>query len=328
MFKCKCALIICIMISHSALILAGPPLPPSLSEVDLLPNYYDKINDLLLNCVCNHQVKSTFKMWDPLKYDIKKSFDNYAELILGNNTWFAKYTGKGDNNPEDTGYYYTTEDEVYRIHMNEKTRSPFIKQHLLEWEKPKEYLLEFKTLPPVKSQVFFFSDAGKFVSRADAEFEGRPTIKLEFIDSRQTPLTVHLDRQTYQFLYSEKPKSFDMVRQELKDEKLITRTTYRDVGGKRLPEKYEQYQLKADGQKLPQIVIEFSEYTPYTPTADELDMEKRFGLKPIPHEPRPASAKPKSRGWGLANWLYIGSGILFVLAIGMYLLFRRKRETQ
>ena len=79
---------------------------------------------------------------------------------------------------------------------------------------------------------------------------------------------------------------------------------------------------------MPQYEIDFHEYVPYTPTADELDLEKQFGIKPIPHPPRPESAivKPQ-RASGSATWLYAAGAAVLLVALGLGLyLYRRSRR--
>jgi hypothetical protein len=303
----------------------GPPLPTELSELTFVTDYYEKVSTLLKSTVCNHRTKATYSTWDPLQYNKAKPFEYKSLQIFGDHVFIANL-GPLKDDGTSPGYEFMTEDVIYDIRRNESGSGYKIGKHMIEWEDSAKYLLRFKILHAVKAQVFLPYEKDQFVSSADDVFEGRKAIKLEFTDSRQIPLTVYLDKETHQFLYSEKPRSYDMATQKVKDEKLIARTTYKEVGGKRLPERYDEYKLTAKGEKLPQHVIEFTEYTPYTPTADELDMEKRFGVKPIPHGPRPDSARPGSKKWPAAYWWYVAGGVVVLAAIAVLVVSRLRRK--
>jgi hypothetical protein len=304
---------------------AGPPIPTQLEHIAIVPEYYEKVSALLKSTVCNHRVKGMFRMWDPLVYNPKKSFDMSSEEVYGSEVWLKRFT-EYNHDKVNSLFEVLTEDEVYTVRRVKQDAAYTIGKHHIEWEEPAKYLQSFRMILAVKAQVFLPYDSDKFVTSSEDVFEGRKAIKLEFTDSRQIPLTVYLDKETHQFLYSEKPRSYDMATQKVKDEKLIARTTYKEVGGKRLPERYDEYKLTAKGEKLPQHVIEFTEYTPYTPTADELDMEKRFGVKPIPHGPRPDSARPGSKKWPAAYWWYVAGGVVVLAAIAVLVVSRLRRK--
>jgi hypothetical protein len=98
-----------------------------------------------------------------------------------------------------------------------------------------------------------------------------------------------------------------------------------------LPTKYEFWFVLPDGRKQPQGVVEFLEYTRYTPTADDFDLEKQFGVKPPP-EPSPTTetpgvpvSEPSHAGVaGWRSWWPTAVASVVVVLIMLLLAFRRR----
>ena len=141
---------------------------------------------------------------------------------------------------------------------------------------------------------------------ADDEYEGRPSKRVTLRTREGARWIAHLDRTTYQHLYGESDQVVDLKRRTQVPGKSVSKTEYRAEGGRLWPTRHESYQVPSGGKKQPLTETTFVEYVPYTPTADELDMEKQFGVKPIPHEPRPGSAQPKASltASRSRNWMY------------------------
>jgi hypothetical protein len=89
-----------------------------------------------------------------------------------------------------------------------------------------------------------------------------------------------------------------------------------------LPGKYELWFVLPDGRKVQQGLEEFQEYSRYTPTADDFDLEKQFGVKPLPPPGTGgAAAAAGRRGW----WLYAAAGVLGVITLGLVAYRWRRR---
>ena len=78
------------------------------------------------------------------------------------------------------------------------------------------------------------------------------------------------------------------------------------------------------GRKEPMTDVEFSEFRRYTPTADELDFEKQFGI-PLPAlPPRPAGSAAAGGSGGRTKWWLLGGLAVVGLAIAAVVVRRRR----
>jgi hypothetical protein len=106
----------------------------------------------------------------------------------------------------------------------------------------------------------------------------------------------------------------------------VTEVTYGPPteNGLPFPKAVKGWFIMPDGKRHPMTDIEFNEYRRYTPTADELDMEKQFGVKPLPSGPRPSlpGGGPAAR---VAGWLYAAAGALVLVTAGLVVVARRRR---
>ena len=78
-----------------------------------------------------------------------------------------------------------------------------------------------------------------------------------------------------------------------------------------------------DGKREPMTDVEFTEYKRYTPTADELDFEKTFGIQ-LPALPPKPLAKPGTFS-KVGRWLLIAFGVAASATIAIAVVRRRRR---
>jgi hypothetical protein len=166
------------------------------------------------------------------------------------------------------------------------------------------------------------------ISRVD--YKGMPCIRIEIsrvLDGMVVTVTVYLDAVHYVVLREEATHRFDYQKRTYvptKKNKEIVYTMTPD--GIPFPKSVKGWYDEPNGKRIPFADVEFTEYRRYTPTADEVDMEKQFGLQPLPLPPRP-ELPPASRkttvGTKLARLLY-GIAALFA-AITVALIFRRRK---
>ena len=93
------------------------------------------------------------------------------------------------------------------------------------------------------------------------------------------------------------------------------------------PQSVKGWYIEPSGKKIPWIDVEYTEYKRYTPTPDEVDMEKQFGISPLPLPPRPelpAAARGATPGTKIARWLY-GSAALFAILTATIVVRARRR---
>ncbi len=309
---------------------SAPPIPSKFHEVTTLPDYFGKIKIIYEKHVCNHKVVAKLKSWDLMKFDTNKIYVTTHEEMIGEHAILDKHKNIGPTGDSEESGGFMSSDDVYGLHRDSKTGKYKISKHVVEWNDPDRYHSAFMSSWAVSSQVYSFVDHkdDKLIGAPKpVDFEGRKAIKLEFTVAQDIPKTLYLDQDTYQFLYSEMPRSFDFSTNQVVANKQIVRTTYQTVAGKRVPLRHEMYKQKPSGEKIPWLEMEFTEYTPYIPTADDLDLEKQFGVKPIQHEPRPASAMGK-KGWlRPASWWYLAGAVFLAVTVGLVLFARKRRAT-
>jgi hypothetical protein len=314
--------------------------PQRFAEWDAI-DYRAKIDALCRTHIDNHFVTADGRMWDFTAPVVNASWYEESTVLCVHGS--GKWLEKSWHYSPILGMYdipsfgqYLDSDSAYNIWSGETPDSPYkINRFSLEWSKPEENAGTFGIFASTK-QVYFPRPGEKLLSSEVSRYEGRGALRLTtHYPDRAITNIIYLDRDTYQLLYAESDKSlhYDGRLATYADEKSITRLTYRDAGDKRYPAKYERYRLTADGRRMPMREYEFTEYTPYTPTADDLDLEKQFGVKPVEHEPRPArgaavvgapAAKPASPGFSLKfdGW-YVAGGVLFLAVVGLVVFSRR-----
>jgi hypothetical protein len=322
---CLCS----ILMNHQAAQAEDPPIPIKFAEVEVAPDYYERIRQLCQNHVCNHKVVAKLKMWDPLKYDLKNVVLQDKYEIYGEKAWLQKTVSKNKDGSIDEAFSFMNTDAYYVFGLGEKSSKYQIHEHLVEWNKPEKFYSSFMEHMATSAQIYNFAiyQNDKLVGTPEGvEYDGRASLRLNFTTPENSTRTLYIDRQTYQFLYSESPHIMRFMQGKIPMGSMtFAQTQYRDVGGKRLPVSYVTGWKKPSGEKLPFLEYEFTEYLPYKPTADELNLEKQFGIKPIAHEPRPDSAKVKSKMGSRARWWYVAAGALFVVMVGLILAARKRR---
>jgi hypothetical protein len=92
-----------------------------------------------------------------------------------------------------------------------------------------------------------------------------------------------------------------------------------------VPKEYKQWYVHADGRKVPQIEVTWLEFARYTPTADDFDLEKQYGLKRVtpPIEPPAEPPVPEELSW---RGLYAAAAVVALLAGWWIAVVRRRRR--
>jgi hypothetical protein len=258
-------------------------------------DYHAKIHKLCDTHIKNHRVRGTHTTWAMTKEEYKEdvSYRSEWENVYGEKAWIEVMARSRDDKSTDRFARYRTPDAIYYLGSDDG-KVPFkVTQHAVEWkDHSSQYRSSFGGFLATR-QVYTPEPNELLVSHEATTFDGRPALKLTTRKGNGITSTIHLDADTYQHLSTETDRSPDFnLRGRPGPEKTFIRVTYREANGRRYPTKYEHTRLQPDGVRRNLIVNEITEYVAHTPTADELDMEKRFGVKP-PHEPRPpAFPKP------------------------------------
>lgn len=303
----------------------------ALSAANLdIPDYHDKLRRVVNEQIINYRTVVEYTQWDVAlrREDGKPALSGRKVGIHGANLWVSRSNESSIDGKLKLGYaHILSPDDCYYLQIKPTGEKVTLLKHTTEWEDPRSYT-SASLLFSACNQLFQpqHGQVKQVMAVADAEYEGRPSKRITMLTAYDANWIVHLDRTTYQFLHSEIDKVFDHKARDYVAGKAIARVEYRSDGGKRWPTRREVYEVNAKGKKQPVADYKFVEYAPYTPTADELDMEKQFGIKPIPHEPRPDSAKPGASGSAGRSrlWLYAAAGVLATTAIGIVAVRRRK----
>jgi len=159
------------------------------------------------------------------------------------------------------------------------------------------------------------------------QLEGKSVLAAKFKSLLDVNSTIYLDpANDYAYLGFDSDGSPDQKTAGKKGAvKMTGRLTYRpSVEGFPLPVKLEVWYILPNGKRLPQSVTEISSYEKYTPTADDFDLEKQFGDKPLPL-PGSAAALAAGRSWW---WLYAVAGVLAAVTVGLVVVARRRRAAR
>lgn len=290
------------LISHAPFLLAAyshlvspTHVPQHYHEWDAI-DYHAKITALCDTHVKNHRVRGTHKNWHYSRDEYKEtdfSTNDQAD-VYGETNWLSHFSGGRFNGKPFEAVRFYTPDAQY-IWEKFDHNVPFqLMQHHLEWQD--SFGWNYITFGGFLASQQFARPMPKekLVSHELVVFEGRDALKLVTKWERQTT-TLHVARDTYQLLqqeyHSEPTKDAGLP------DKVVTRLTYRDAGGKRYPTASTTTVHHADGTSRKRNEIVFTEYTPYTPTADDHDLPKRFGIELVEHEPRPPVESPPPVVW-------------------------------
>lgn len=315
---------------------ASAQVPQYFAEWDAI-DYRAKIEALCRTHIDNHLIGATGRTWDHTASEVNEHAYESSRVfgVYGPGRWVEH-----DVLPPLPGvmagliHLGRYRDEVaYATLSRDEARGPDYRLHssVAAWRKPDAYDGGFGAFLGTK-QIYFRRDGEWIASREVCEYEGHTALRLTTYEGA-TGKTVYLDRGTYQLLHAETDRSpvYGSRGWTFTDDKTITRLTYRDANGKRYPVKYEHYRQASNGGKTPMWEYEFTEYTPYTPTADDLDFERHFGQKPVDHGSRdvaPAAgaqaAKPAGASFSLKfDWWYVACGVLFAMVVGLVVMSRR-----
>ncbi len=98
-----------------------------------------------------------------------------------------------------------------------------------------------------------------------------------------------------------------------------------------IPKEYKEWFIHPDGRKVPKVEVTWDEFSRYTPTADDFDLEKQFGIKRLPPPPGAVDAperfagKTPGRSWW---WLYAVAAALALVTAGLVVAARRRRRAR
>ena len=170
-------------------------------------------------------------------------------------------------------------------------------------------------------------DAGKIPhleSVQSTQLDGKTVLAAKFKSLLDINSTIYLDpTNDYAYLGFDSDGSYDPVTREKGAVKMMGRLTYRpSAEGFPLPVKLEIWYILPSGKQLLQSATEISLYVKYTPTADDFDLEKQFGVKPLP---LPGNAAAAGRSWW---WLYAVAGVLAAVTVGLVVVARRRRAAR
>ena len=295
-----------------------------------VPDYYDKLTDIVNAQIAGHRVVAEYKLWEPTRPDDPNPVTVGRKVAIhGRDQWVLRdsFPPPGGDG-RDRYVRVVTPDAFYFIALKPASGKFVVNEHGTEWQKPDGYARTVGYFPAA-IQLYQPKDVAAVSEVADGEYEGRRTKRITLRTRGGVTHITHVDRKTYQHLYSESDRVYSPKTRGDAPGKSVRRTEYREEGGRLWPTRQESYQVGEDGVRQPVAETIILEYAPYAPSADELDLEAQFGVKPIPHEPRPDSARPnplRSAG-GTGAWLYAAAGVLAAAAVAVVVVRRRRRPT-
>ncbi len=285
----------------------------------------------------NHRTVVEYKGWNPsTPDDINPIFVGKRVAIHGKKLWVSRnsiFKGlvRDDIDGRDIDITLIYPNACYSLNCNPSDRKYAVNGPHTPWKRDQSYSSGVNSFSATV-QLFQPEQVKQVLDLTNDTYEGRPTVRVTLLASYGLKSITHLDRTTYQHLYTESDKVFDRKNLGNEDEKIISKTEYRTEGGKLWPTRHERYYITAGGKKRLFSEDTFLEYAPYTPTADELDIEKQFGVKLVPPEPRPDPATLKliaappravvpTPPAGNQTWMY-GVGCLVFVVVVVAVLFR------
>ncbi|MBX9627394.1 MAG: hypothetical protein K2X82_26560 [Gemmataceae bacterium] len=299
----------------------------TIATADLkIPGYYEQAKAIVANQIVGHRTVSEYKLWDWAKPELTEPVTfGRSVAVHGNDLWVLRDSfPPPQGNGKDLLVRVVSPDAYYYLELKPSGKY-VVGEHGTEWKKPEGYGRTVNHFPAAM-QLYQPVRVKEVVETADDKLEGRRTRRITVRTGDGVTRITHVDRKTGQHLYSETDKVLDLNARGYVPGKRVRRTEYREEGGRLWPTREEEHQIGADGRKQMVSETTFLEYAPYTPTADELDIGKQFGVKPIPHEPRPESAIPRPvPAGGTGAWLYAAAGILAVAAVAVVVARRRRR---
>lgn len=268
----------------------------TIATVDLgIPDYHEKLRHIVNTQIVNYRTVVEEKEWDWFGQDLTKPPQLSRWVgVHGSDLWVSRIAIQppyGDG--KDYYVHVVSSDEAYCLHRKPDVDGYTIFKYETVLSNPQSYASSVHWCLATR-QLFKPSELKEVLGTTEDEYEGRLTIRVTFQTKFGATTTTHIDRKTYQHIYSETDKIREYKTYTYVEGKRIEKTEYRSEGGRLWPTRHEDYIIKTNGKKYPTREFTFLEYTPYTATADELDIEKQFGVKPVPPDQRPAPAVPKS----------------------------------
>ncbi len=166
-----------------------------------------------------------------------------------------------------------------------------------------------------------------FLSATPSTWQGQPAIAIKVRSTfGDIVSTTYVDpANDYAALGYESDSSLDATGKKGPVRRMGVLTYAPSAEGVPLPTKYEMWYILPDGRKVPNALVEFLEYSKYTPTADDFDLEKQFGIKPLPPLGTGTGANltaSRRLGW----WLYGGAALFALVTAGLMVIVRRRRR--
>lgn len=289
-----------------------------------LPGYYDQLKAIVDTQIVGYRTVADYRQWDTAKPELTEPVTIGRKVATyGADMWVLRDTDPPPAGDGKARYVRAVTPDAYYFLQLKPSGKYVVGKHATEWNDPAGYGGDVNYFPAAV-QLYQPLRVKEVLGTANDEFEGRRTRRIAVFTSDGVTRVTHVDRKTGQHLYSESDKVLNPKVRGYVDGKVVRRTEYREEGGRLWPTREEYHQFGPDGVK--QLVSEttFVEYAPYAPTADELDLEKQFGVKPILHEPRPESAIPRPVPAERSGfWLYVAAGVL-AAAAGLVVLLRRR----
>ena len=241
-----------------------------------------------------------------------------------------------------------TPDDAYEIDDAEKTKSFKIGSHVIPWRRDTsseawvgEYVRAHVSYPLFELRMSggpndYFqkkrrTDGSPF-HMTDVMHNGTAAKRVEItkdISGLAITITTILDSENYLVLSLETSHRFHYKQGKYVPTKMNLNITYKQDQEKiPFPQSVKGWYIEPSGKKIPWIDVEYTEYKRYTPTPDEVDMEKQFGISPLPLPPRPelpATARGATPGTKIARWLY-GSAALFAILTATIVIRARRRS--
>lgn len=166
----------------------------------------------------------------------------------------------------------------------------------------------------------------KLVGTRTTEWRGRPAVEAKFEEMFGIINLLYLDpANDLAFLGFDSEGMYDHKAKMKSPIRLTGWMTYKtSAEGFPLPERFETWSVHPDGKRVPHSLTEVISYEKYTPTSDDFDLEKQFGVRPLPPGTLvSAMATSGGRSW---RWLYAGAAVLGLVTVALAVVARRRRK--
>lgn len=164
----------------------------------------------------------------------------------------------------------------------------------------------------------------KLLAVRTTEWRSRPAVEAKFEQAFGIINLLYLDpANDLAFLGFESEGEYDPKSKAKSPVRITGWVTYRPSDeGFPLPTRFETWAIHPDGRRVPRSLSEVTEFQKYATTADDFDLEKQFGVKPLPL-PGTAAATSGGRSW---RWLYAGAAAMALVTLALAVVARRRRK--